>query len=325
MPDRELAEQGSAPRWISAHLFFGEVFGDAGDDVLQHVVAPFVTRCRSTGRVARYFFIRYRQGGSHVRLRLLPARDAEREMIRDELVAHLRALDADLRVSDELPASTPEAPIDGVVRHLAWIDYEPEVERYGGARALVLAEALFEASSDAALALLRGRAPRGGSRLGPALAAELALLHAFAEDRTHAMDLAAQMASGLAGQLVADAAPGGRQRVYADGFARQADALTEHVQATWEGLEEEEAGGAAITRYHTELRRIRAQLADLCADGGVLWSGRPIRGFRTSASLLVPSYVHMMHNRLGIAMPEEPYLSYLIGRALQGTADRVIA
>jgi thiopeptide-type bacteriocin biosynthesis protein len=102
------------------------------------VVSPFVDGLVRDGVVTRWFFIRYSDPHWHIRLRLKgdPA-----------------ALSGDV-----LPALS-ELIEREVARGRVWkleLDtYEREVARYGGGRAIDLAEALFHSDSDAAVALLR--------------------------------------------------------------------------------------------------------------------------------------------------------------------------
>jgi thiopeptide-type bacteriocin biosynthesis protein len=55
--------------WISAHVFYQ---GDL-DDLLTHVVAPLTDELTGSGMATGYFFLRYWDGGPHLRLRVLPA------------------------------------------------------------------------------------------------------------------------------------------------------------------------------------------------------------------------------------------------------------
>lgn len=129
--------------WLYARLYCGPVTADA---VLTEVVAPLIERGRGEGWLRGWFFIRYRDEASHLRVRL-----------RGDPAALLgRALPELHR------AVTPWSDTDAVSR-IELGTYEREVERYGGDEGVELAEALFEADSDAALAIVGAHPGDGGA------------------------------------------------------------------------------------------------------------------------------------------------------------------
>ncbi len=59
---------GGDPLWLTAYLFFeGHVYGETADRVIREVVAPLARACRPYA--VRWFFLRYAEEASHVRLR----------------------------------------------------------------------------------------------------------------------------------------------------------------------------------------------------------------------------------------------------------------
>jgi thiopeptide-type bacteriocin biosynthesis protein len=100
------------------------------------VVRPVVERALSAGAADRWFFIRYGDPDWHLRLRFHghPARLAG-------------------EVFPALQAAVAPLLDDGRLWRIQLDTYEREVERYGGAAGIDLAERLFEADSGAVLAL----------------------------------------------------------------------------------------------------------------------------------------------------------------------------
>jgi thiopeptide-type bacteriocin biosynthesis protein len=119
--------------WLYAKLYTGPAMLD---QVLREVVQPVVEAARRSGAADQWFFIRYGDPDWHLRLRLhgQPAR------LQGEVLAALQAAAAPLLE-------------EGLLWRLQLDTYEREVERYGGAEGIVLAERLFHADSEAALAL----------------------------------------------------------------------------------------------------------------------------------------------------------------------------
>ena len=124
---------GPGSSYLAVKLFTGVV---SADDVLTDLVAPLVARARRAKTISRWFFERDASPEAHVRLVLSGdgARLAKLLPRLDEAAAPLLA--------------------DGRLRRIAIDTHERESERYGGDEGMDLAEALFEADSDAVLALL---------------------------------------------------------------------------------------------------------------------------------------------------------------------------
>jgi thiopeptide-type bacteriocin biosynthesis protein len=117
--------------WLYAKIYTGTATADA---VLREVVAPLVERTRAEGLASGWFFIRYADPHSHLRVRFR----GDPTKLASELQPRLHAALAPLVA-------------DGRVWRVELDTYEREMERYGGAVGISLAERLFEADSDAVL------------------------------------------------------------------------------------------------------------------------------------------------------------------------------
>jgi thiopeptide-type bacteriocin biosynthesis protein len=294
--------------WLSAHLHFdGALYGADADAVILDVVAPFFAWCRDEGLADRYFFVRYGSGGAHIRVRVRGAPDVVARTIRPALAARVKATGtgADARVS-----------------HLRWIDYEPEVERYGGPDALLVAEDIFHASSDTAIALLapvRG-ASRSG-RLGKGLLAMLTLLHVFIGERASAAALAKYYAEGYLRIIAStdDAARTPWRQAFDFGYHRQAGVLAAYVDEAWRQLCEGDELPGALAEYKVALTARRDALRALCDRRRLATPTGPVRDWPDCLSRILPNYMHMMNNRLGLAVAEESYLGHLTHRVLDAS------
>ena len=290
--------------WLGVHLFFeGDVYSEIGDRVVLEVAAPFVEGLGTTHPGTPWFFLRYSEGGSHIRLRVR---------------ASWERLDAEVRPAIE-QAAARAAPL---VRHLAFVPYEPEIERYGGPHGLVAAERLFHHSSETTLALLRGVDADPSARFGKALLAMLIQLHVFCARR----ELAAALAEAYGtGYLRAQVPEADRQEqwiaAFHAGLDRQANHLANSVEGVWEAL----AVGARLTPdldcYRDRMTEIATVLHKLCEEDCLLLDGKPTDGWPDIQHRIVPSYLHMMNNRLGVSIRDECYLSVLISRFLGAQAQ----
>jgi thiopeptide-type bacteriocin biosynthesis protein len=128
--------------WTSLHLF-AHWEPSTMDAFLSGSLRTVLDQRRATGQLRDWFYIRFWEGGPHIRVRALGV-DSPRDL-RDELATLLASAEpaAHQRSQEWYPHGT-----------VAEIDYEPEVDRYGGAEALPVAERVFSASSALALDII---------------------------------------------------------------------------------------------------------------------------------------------------------------------------
>lgn len=321
MPERD---------WLSVYLFFnGWIYDPACDRVVVDVVEPFVRRCQENGWIDQHFFIRYSEFGPHVRLRLFGAPDVLAGDVWPALVEHLRAHNPDVVVDarPEVPSVPQRAEGEPVVvTHAARVAYEPETERYGGPDALLVSERVFEVSSDAAYALTSKMTPERSSRLGKGLLSMVVLVHVFCDDRDRGAAFSQMYSTNYLRSLVRE--EGGRDAwidAFDQGFSQQSETLVEYVDAIWEAMDDGDSLSDTLDAYAAGMVRHREELRALFDAGRVLVMGETARDWTRTVNGIVPSYVHMMNNRLGITLQEESYLGYLITRALGRPAEALRA
>jgi thiopeptide-type bacteriocin biosynthesis protein len=153
------------------------------DAFLVDAVAPAVAPLYDSGVLERSFFLRYWQGGHHIRLRLRLAgpdpESGERHVreVAGRLAAHLAEFpggpgptaeefgDAQATMA-ALESETPDElrPPDSIHR----VPYTPEYGKYGGEEGVAIAERFFDRSSAVALAALRAIDGSSAKRLGTA-------------------------------------------------------------------------------------------------------------------------------------------------------------
>jgi thiopeptide-type bacteriocin biosynthesis protein len=310
--------------WLSVYLFInGWIYAPECDQVVTNHVEPFVRRCVAEGWADQHFFIRYSEHGPHVRLRLYGRTDVLEGTVWPALVEHVRASHPAVRV-DELPETPSYSRVEDQppgVTHLARVAYEPETQRYGGPDALLVAERMFQDSSDAAYALLARMGGERSSRLGKGLLATVIACHVFCETRERGTTFAHTYSTSYLRSLARE--DEGRETfisAFDRGYEQQADTLAAYVNEVWDRMDEGEELSDTLDRYGEGLRARRAELRALFDAGRVQVGGQPADDWQRVVAGIVPSYVHMMNNRLGITIQEESYLGYLIHRALQSPA-----
>ncbi|HEY0160963.1 MAG TPA: lantibiotic dehydratase C-terminal domain-containing protein [Thermoanaerobaculia bacterium] len=250
---------------LSAHLFFnGTAYGPDGDRVLREVVEPFVARCRVERWIERHFFTRSDEStGGCVRAHFAGEAAVLEESVWPWLVEHARG--------------------SGVM-HVERGVYAPRAGVGRGEAARDTAERLFEASSDAAYALLRSIGPERSSRIGKAVPPAVILIHSFAPARAQ---------GGAFAEAVARSLP-------MAGDEEVSDTLMAYVDEVWSRSDAGESLSDTLDAYAAALRA--AQLME----------GEPEHDLHV--------HFHLMNDRLGLTPAEERIVMEAIARGL--AADR---
>jgi thiopeptide-type bacteriocin biosynthesis protein len=157
--------------WLSAHIFYH----DNLDQLLADLVGPLVDELSHAGWIERYFFIRYWDGGNHLRLRLLPpdgCRDAVHGWVARRVTTYLRRRPATVTVPPHRYATTAArlAAHERVTEYartpypnnsVGFFPYRREHGKFGYGTAIEAAERHFADSSQIALAVVAAGAAAG--------------------------------------------------------------------------------------------------------------------------------------------------------------------
>jgi len=269
--------------WTAWHLHLDSPAHTASDRVLTHVVAPLA---RATGHP--WFFIRYWQGGPHIRLRVRdlsaaqaddlaqrlghglaqwgPRRNGELpvndDAYADDAGRHARGETGDGRAVDEL------MPLGVYAR-----SYEPELERYGGDQLMPASEEIFVHSSGLVSSLLP-LLPTMQRRRGVALR----LARASAESLGGSLERAVFYEIGRRSWAAWATSYGYSEAVVAAHAELPGRACNDSPAPVWLN-----AWGSCVADLVTTLRE----------------AGHPVPG------AVVASQVHMSHNRLGVGILDE--------------------
>jgi thiopeptide-type bacteriocin biosynthesis protein len=194
-----------------------------------------------------------------------------------------------------------------------FIEYEPELNRYGGPAGCHIAEKQFDASSRAVLRILQEREQWSYER---ALGAALQLHIGFAFALGMSLTEANQFYSGIFERWLASLVsiePNETLKAFEEKFAQQRPVLIAHLKTLWNALAEQVEfdqdwfnawlHDMAITRKELRQAQKKQQLMLSQASQGIWY--------------ILHSYVHMTNNRLGILNRDEAYLGYLLKRSFE--------
>lgn len=310
MPDHATYDPESL--WLSAHIAVQclTIYDSVLDAVIVTQVAPLVRSLLDAHLIYGFFFVRYSAGGHHLRLRLL---------VNSRTSDDVRALVEESILPSKAGHTRSSADCESrVVERLTWVPYEPEVTRYGGPHALVVAEDLFTDSSTVAIAILASSRPGRDARLGKGALAMLVLAHVFARRTETVSEFLARYRAAYLPRLVRRR--GGQLQDWAanfdDCYQQQAHQLKPYVEEAWWRLQEGVSLGAPFDEYYRRTAARRDALAGLI-DQHKCFVEQPQRPtWRDCIARLLPSYVHMMSNRLGIEPTEESFIAHVLKRSI---------
>jgi thiopeptide-type bacteriocin biosynthesis protein len=287
----EAARRTTLPggEWLYLRIYGGP---STLERVFAEAIAPIVRAEARAGRVTRWFFLRYGDPEWHFRLRLRGAPE------------HLYGA-----VLPQLERALRPYHDDGALRRVTLDSYEPELDRYGGLDGMELAEAMFEADSEALAALIPHYAADRAERWRLALLGMHDVFDALDIELDGKLALARASRDGFAKELGAGVAAKKalgqrfrqeRARIEALLLHRKDDALT--------------AGLAALDARRDALRGTAARLHDGIAAGRIA----------RALGELAPSYVHMWVNRaVHTASREQEFVLYdLLARTYEGLRAR---
>ncbi|MGW4686506.1 thiopeptide-type bacteriocin biosynthesis protein [Streptomyces sp. NPDC004244] len=295
--------------WHSLHLFLHSSTEDT-DRFLLREVAPLLDRLTAPGPDAtRWFFIRYGEDGPHLRIRVRGLSAPAAADLAQELA----------RAAKEVPAVPGPWPSrHGEVREVAYV---PETDRYGGPRALPVAEEVFAASTQVALDALRDLHAVGGAGAGAALRLTLAadLAHAtgyaLGMDRLTTARWLRGHAAGWRWVTEVPLLPGASVHARVNSvFAGQRTGLARRAAAVREGLETGTAAGW-LGRWADRVHEADA----LLRAGSTADEERATT--RDATAWIWASQLHMLFNRLGVTPDEERAVCRLAARTLLETDE----
>jgi thiopeptide-type bacteriocin biosynthesis protein len=266
--------------WLYLKLYCGM---STLDRLLVDFVQPLVTELRAEGAIDRWFFLRYNEGGWHMRLRLHGAPPT----LWTEVAPRL------LKAAAQLRAEVHRVAID---------TYDPEVERYGGGAALALAEQLFEADSDAAAAVVAQHRADVDARWRIALFGMNALLDALGFSLADKQRIVEMARNGQAANVRAGAAAARQMGEQYRTRRLELEALVAGLPDKW---------ATARDRLHersTAVRRIAPKLRELDERGQLvqplpviatshlhMWANRVLRGSQNLHEYVLYDFLHRIY------------------------------
>ncbi|MEV8229696.1 thiopeptide-type bacteriocin biosynthesis protein [Streptomyces sp. NPDC079167] len=300
-------ERTHAGAWSPLHLYLPMSLQPG---FLRDVIRPVV---HEAGVRDRFWYLRYWQGGPHIRFRLHDVPEQVVESVRGRLTAAMPALDAEQRAEYAQQSSHQPglAALEGAepeeVRAAGTVEsavYSPESAKYGGVTGLRIAEELFRSTSDAALDILAGLSDRqlASSPTGHALRVMAMSLKGSGLDMAQSQDFLGRYEDDWRSWV-----PPGYDENWPKIYDRTRSKVAELCRAVWidgstDVFHDIYAQALRSTRK-AQTRSTDGDVAELVLEG-------------TPYAHCLANYIHTTNNRLGILPVAEAFLAYVIRRAL---------
>ena len=128
--------------WVSCHIYYQQPI----ESVLIKIVKPLLDEFTDSALVSLFFFVRYADQYNHIRLRVKAASVEQVPVLKNDINLYLE--------KNNIFQFTLNLSERSDTAYFKFIDYEPEIQRYGGEKALIIAESQFELSSKTVLEIL---------------------------------------------------------------------------------------------------------------------------------------------------------------------------
>ncbi|MFD2287780.1 hypothetical protein GJU39_16270 [Pedobacter petrophilus] len=268
--------------WLGLHIYYS---GDA-DELLKRAIAPFINQWKNYfSPDSPWFFIRYWEGGSHIRVRF-HASPAYHEQIKDSLnTDFFRFQHASFKVEKVLT-----------------VKYDPEIDRYGNETSMAWAEQHFAASSSYILNWLLIRNTTSQITL-QAIQLHLILLFSTKLKSGNIIDICDFFINGWLSRLYRPEFSIEKEKEhwlnqFQEAFSSRKEMICLAAKSFWNELTENVLNDDLV-KYSMSNQEVMNQYRN-AAFG------------ESKFQEIISSLMHMTNNRLGIANQEEAYLMYVV-------------
>lgn len=309
--------------WSAFHIFLHD--SEQQESFIQEWLTPKIKAITSTKQAESWFFLRYWDGGPHLRVRFLNLQNEQ--ALLEEMQVAAQKFKAENPLTKETyyaNHSFDGAPVD--VQSLEWHDdgevkmfpYEPEYARYGGQEAIAKNEELFYVSSEIAVAIINATQGKIEHRLQLSLKFIICSIFAVNPDSQALQQFATYYAEFWRSHATGvnySPNPGGDPQ------------LMQSIEGFRQETVNNSAGGA-IGTWIQLLKKSISQFHKIYQDGLLL---SPLDGevvstddqFHMAVMSMIGSQIHMLNNRLGVTPAYEFLLSSRIRDALSAQSEKV--
>jgi len=295
----------NSTNWISIYLFFeGNYYV-----FLQNYFIPFV-RQAFPKNTPLFFFVRYNEGGSHLRLRIKTNNPGKYSFL----------------VHSYFKDQIPKVPGQCITKIMDTI-YYPEIERYGGVNAIGISERQFDLTSRIVLKLITKTKTDYcyDSCLGYAIQLQLALVHSAGCTRIEAKKIfynyqLTWQYSILSPNEIQAHDKDELETICDERFSKQMKSdgfkIELIIRRFWESLKHpQKISPFVLKQWYMNSKKNIAEMNELQQCKKLFLAKKTVNGL-IPYHIIIEDYIHMTNNRLGISNNDEAYLAYLLSKSL---------
>jgi len=286
--------------WISCHIYYERPV----ESFLINAINPIIDELIRNEIITNFFFIRYYDRGYHIRLRLKHGVEEKDFEIKNYLTNYLTDY------INTFPSKRDSVEINHLPNnHFFFTEYEPEIERYGGAEAIIIAENQFQFSSSVIFKIIKETSEwTYQEAIIKAIYLNLAFCYSIiAETKETISFLKYNFDNWLINVYNSNSTHNRKEVItnYESQYEIRKNNLNPTIKALWLALNENAIFEEEwMNTWVSEMQKTSYQLNLVIKNRKPLYS-------------IFDSYLHMTNNRLGILNRDESYISYLIYRSLE--------
>jgi thiopeptide-type bacteriocin biosynthesis protein len=303
--------------WISLYIFYQDL-----NFLLKEGIIPFVNHICEKESIEKYFFIRYNQEGSHIRLRMYVSKNdkAQIEEKTNRFFSKLLKENASTRQFDHAdfrPNNT-----------FSYHEYIPEIYRYGGEKAILEAEHHFFESSKAVLSLIDNQ---DSWDIGIAQAKAIQLYTIFFNAVELTDDAIKKMMHIMNNnhwkrRAMEIAKTNDIDTIFSNLYARQKEIIERSVGLVKTILVEDEIEPEWLKLFHESLVKTDGELDRIFSNGEIVFDSESniFENNQSDAKARIyVSYLHMLNNRLGLNNHDESYMAFVLNELINSNLIRI--
>ena len=299
--------------WSAFHVFLSGSL--ELEQFINSWLGPKAKELITLGFAEKWFFMRYWDGGPHIRVRFLNLKDET--SVFSEIQKAAKNYLTKNPISAEQYYSEHKfdgEPVD--VEKLHWhedgtvvmYDYEPEIQRYGGEFGIYVNEALFNTSSDLAIAIIKQTEGNIDKRLQVSLVLIIASIFSFKPSVAILSSFCNYYAEFWSSHVT--------QPRKTNNNAVASQKMFQSILKLQQEVEDGVSKGAQAI-WVANLKKGIKQFENLYKKKQLFspFSGKKIVSkdeYDTSVLSMLGSQIHMLNNRLGDTPPYEYYLTTMI-------------
>ncbi len=278
--------------WISVYLYSDLSF----EQVIAVLVKKIVENLTSKGLICSYFFIRYWERGSHIRLRVLTKESKNMPEIKSYIATHATIYYESQKYDQQY--------------RIEFVPYEQEINRYLGKNGIKIAESIFNYSSVTVMNIISKYAFEWSNKLAIAFAIKMHVI--FAKSLIKREESIKQLFKGISDNYMIHSV-----KLDIDNQITQAN--TERVKAAFAKTFLEQKKKIVLIVSSALQQELEQTESDEWEQSWLQWC-QQVNMELYKKQVIPPSqliqfcenHIHMTNNRLGVHLRDESFIAFMI-------------